>query len=87
MKVMVRQDKRLILKDGGKLCGIWNCLVGPGVTCKKYNLPEFYSSDFINFVGNVLLWNPSISSELTPLSKFRYFWFYARLILLTLARE
>ena len=82
MKVMVRQDKRPILKDGGKLCCIWNCLVGPGFTCKKD-----ITSDFINFVGNVLLWNPCITSEHTPLSKFRYFWFYARLILLTLARE
>ena len=53
MKVMVRQDKRPIRKDGGKLCCIWNCLVGPGFTCKKDNSPLFYSSDFINFVGNV----------------------------------
>ena len=41
MKVMVRQDKRPILKDGGKLCCIWNCLVGPGCTCKKNNSPYY----------------------------------------------
>ena len=41
----------------------------------------------IKFVGNTLLRNPFFTSEHTSLGKFLYFWFYARLVLLTLARE
>ena len=80
---MVRQDKRPTLKDERKIMLHTEL---PRWTRKKTR-PRFITSDFINFVGNVLLWKSFITSEHTPLSKFRYFWFYARLILLTLARE
>lgn len=58
-----------------------------GLRARKKTRPQFITSDFINFVGNVLLWNPCITSEHTSLSKFGYFWFYARLILLTFSQR
>ena len=34
-----------------------------GLRATKITRPRFITSDFINFVGNVLLWNPWIFSE------------------------